>query len=36
MIDLDNFIKSPKIYWIKRMVEAENDAILSRIYIHNL
>ena len=36
MIDLDNFIKSLKICWIKRMVEAENDAILNRIYIHNL
>ena len=36
MIDLDNFIKSLKICWIKRMVEAENDAILNRIYINNL
>ena len=36
MIYLDNFIKSLKMCWIKRMVEAENDAILNyRIYIHN-
>ena len=33
MIDLDNFIKSLKICWIKQMIEAENDAILNRIYI---
>ena len=35
MIDLDKFIKSLKLCWIKRMVEAENDAFLNRIYIHN-
>ena len=35
MIDLDKSIKSPKLCWIKRMVEAENDAILNRIYINN-
>ena len=29
MVDLDNFIKSLRICWIKRMVEAENDAILN-------
>ena len=36
MIDLDNFINSLKICWIKRMIEAENDAILNKIYINSL
>ena len=36
MIDLDNFINSLKMCWIKRMIEAENDAILNKIYINSL
>ena len=33
MIDLDKFVKVIKICWIKRMMEAENDSILNRIYV---
>ena len=36
MIDLDNFINSLKICWIKRMIEAENETILNKIYINSL
>ena len=36
MIDIDNFIKALKVCWIKRMIEADNDSILNRIYIYNL
>ena len=37
MIDLDNFINSLKICWIKRMIEADNDTILNKnIYTNNL
>ena len=36
MIDLDNFIKVLKVCWIKRMIEADTDSILNRIYIFNL
>ena len=36
MIDLDTFIKSLKLCWIKRMKEADNNSILNRIYTYNL
>ena len=36
MIDLGNFINSLKICWIKQLIEADNDAILNKIYINNL
>ena len=36
MIDLHNFIKSLKVCWIKRMIEADNDSILNRICIYNI
>ena len=36
MIDLDYFIKSLKVCWIKRMIGANNDSMLNRIYIYNL
>ena len=36
MIDLDNYINSLKLCWIKRMIEADNDAILNKININNL
>ena len=36
MIDIDNFIKALKVCWIKRIIEADNDSILNRIYIYNL
>ena len=36
MIDIDNSIKALKVCWIKRMIEADNDSILNRIYIYNL
>ena len=36
MIDIDNFIKALKVCWIKRMIKADNDSILNRIYIYNL
>ena len=36
MIGLVNFISALKICWIKRMIEADNDVILNKIYINNL
>ena len=32
MIDLETFIKSLKICWIKRMIESEDNGILKNIY----
>ena len=36
MIDIENLIKALKVSWIKRVIEADNDSILNRIYIYNL
>ena len=36
MIDLDTFIKSLKLCWIKQMKDADNDSILNKIYTNNL
>ena len=36
MIDLETFIKSLKICWIKRMIESEDDGILKNIYLSKL
>ena len=33
MIDLETFIKSLKICWIKRMIESEDNGILKSIYL---
>ena len=33
MIDLENFLKSLKICWIKRMIESEDNGILKIIYL---
>ena len=33
MIDLETFIKSLKICWIKRMTESEDNGILKKTYI---
>ena len=36
MIDLETFIKSLKICWIKRMIESEDNRILKNIYLSKL
>ena len=36
MIDLETFIKSLKICWIKRMIESEDNGILKNIYLSKL
>ena len=36
MIDLETFIKSLKICWIKRMIESEYNGILKSIYLSKL
>ena len=33
MIDINMFIKSLKISWIKRILESENNGILNKIYL---
>ena len=36
MIDMETFIKSLKICWIKRMIESEDNRILKNIYLSKL
>ena len=36
MIDLETFIKSLKICWMKRMIESEDNGILKNIYLSKL
>ena len=36
MIDLETFIKSLKICWIKRMIESEDNGILKTYILANL
>ena len=36
MMDLETFIKSLKICWIKRMTESEDNGILKNIYLSKL
>ena len=36
MIDVETFIKSLKICWIKRMIESEDNGILKNIYLSKL
>ena len=32
MIDLETFMKSLKICWIKRMIESEDDGLIKKTY----
>ena len=36
MIDIDIFIKSLKVSWIKRTVNSEEKEILNKMYLHTL
>ena len=36
MIDLEIFMKSLKICWIKRMIESEDDGLLKNLYLNKL
>ena len=36
MIDLEIFMKSLKVCWIKRMIESEGDGLLKNLYLNKL
>ena len=36
MIDIDMFIKSLKVSWIKRIADSEEKGILNKIYLQTL
>ena len=36
MIDLETFIESLKITWIKRFIESDDNGILNKLYMNKL
>ena len=36
MIDLETFIESLKITWIKRFIESDDNSILNKLYMNKL
>ena len=36
MIDLETFMKSLKICWIKRMIESDDDGLIKTLYLDKL